>query len=138
MEKKGIAMIQPVVIYDSKYGSTKRYAQWIAEALSCPVLQGKNSIPKTSPTIRPSSTGAGFTPEISAASACCPKMPSFFKGSLLSFLPAGFPTRKTKEPPPPSGSLFPGAFLPHFYPKPAFSLCGAASTTPGSLLCTGP
>lgn len=31
-----------VVIYESKYGSTKRYAQWIAQALSCPLFERKN------------------------------------------------------------------------------------------------
>ena len=30
-----------VVVYKSRYGSTKTYAQWIGEALSCPVLEGK-------------------------------------------------------------------------------------------------
>ncbi|MDO4321855.1 MAG: flavodoxin domain-containing protein [Lachnospiraceae bacterium] len=31
-------MNKAVVIYESKYGYTKRYAQWIGEALSCPVF----------------------------------------------------------------------------------------------------
>lgn len=31
-----------IVIYESKYGYTKRYAEWIAEALSCPVLEKKS------------------------------------------------------------------------------------------------
>lgn len=30
-----------VVIYESKYGYTKRYAKWIADALSCPVFERK-------------------------------------------------------------------------------------------------
>ncbi|MBQ9915092.1 MAG: flavodoxin [Clostridia bacterium] len=30
-----------VVIYKSKYGSTKTYAEWIGEELSCPVLEAK-------------------------------------------------------------------------------------------------
>ena len=30
-----------VVIYESKYGYTRRYAEWIAEALSCPVFERK-------------------------------------------------------------------------------------------------
>ena len=30
-------MEKVVVIYDSKYGSTERYARWIAEELSCPL-----------------------------------------------------------------------------------------------------
>ncbi len=30
-----------VVIYESKYGDTRRYAEWIAEALSCPVFERK-------------------------------------------------------------------------------------------------
>lgn len=34
-------MDKMVVIFESKYGSTKRYAQWIAEALSCPVFERK-------------------------------------------------------------------------------------------------
>ena len=35
-----------VVIYDSKYGSTERYAQWIAQALSCSALKRKTVRPK--------------------------------------------------------------------------------------------
>ncbi len=31
-----------VVIYKSKYGSTKKYAQWISEELSCPVFEAKD------------------------------------------------------------------------------------------------
>lgn len=34
-------MKKTVVIYESKYGFTKRYAEWIAEALSCPVFEQK-------------------------------------------------------------------------------------------------
>jgi len=30
-----------IVIYKSKYGSTKAYAEWIAEELSCPVVDAK-------------------------------------------------------------------------------------------------
>lgn len=30
-----------VVIYESKYGYTRRYAKWIADALSCPVFERK-------------------------------------------------------------------------------------------------
>lgn len=39
-------MKKTVIIYESKYGSTKRYAQWIAEALSCPVYERKYFRPK--------------------------------------------------------------------------------------------
>ncbi len=35
-----------VVIYESKYGYTKRYAEWIAEALSCPVFERKQFHPR--------------------------------------------------------------------------------------------
>lgn len=31
-----------IVIYESKYGYTKRYAEWIAQALSCPVFEKKS------------------------------------------------------------------------------------------------
>lgn len=31
-----------VVVYQSKYGSTKKYAQWIAEELSCELFDRKN------------------------------------------------------------------------------------------------
>ena len=31
-----------IVIYKSKYGSTKKYAQWIAESLTCPVKDIKD------------------------------------------------------------------------------------------------
>ena len=30
-----------VVIYESKYGYTKRYAEWTAKALSCPIFERK-------------------------------------------------------------------------------------------------
>lgn len=35
-------MNKSVVIYESKYGSTRRYAQWIAEELDCPLFQRKD------------------------------------------------------------------------------------------------
>ena len=31
-----------IVIYESKYGYTKRYAEWIAQALSCPIFEKKS------------------------------------------------------------------------------------------------
>ena len=31
-----------VVIYKSKYGSTKKYAKWIAEELNCPIFDAKD------------------------------------------------------------------------------------------------
>ena len=34
--------MKPVVIYKTKYGSTKSYAQWIGEELNCPVIDVKN------------------------------------------------------------------------------------------------
>lgn len=39
-------MNKVVVIYESKYGSTRRYAEWIAEALSCPLFERKNFHPR--------------------------------------------------------------------------------------------
>ena len=53
-------MIQPVVIYDSKYGSTKRYAQWIAEALSCPVFAREKFNPKDFPRYQAVIYGGGL------------------------------------------------------------------------------
>lgn len=38
-------MNQTVVIYESKYGFTERYAKWIAESLSCPILKRKSFHP---------------------------------------------------------------------------------------------
>ncbi|HBH4165086.1 TPA: flavodoxin, partial [Clostridioides difficile] len=31
-----------VVIYKSKYGSTKKYAKWLSELLSCDIFETKN------------------------------------------------------------------------------------------------
>lgn len=39
-------MNHTVVIYESKYGSTKTYAQWIAEELACPIFERKEFNPK--------------------------------------------------------------------------------------------
>lgn len=39
-------MNKPVVIFTSKYGSAKRYAEWISDALSCPLYEGKNFPPQ--------------------------------------------------------------------------------------------
>lgn len=39
-------MNKTVVIYESKYGSTKRYAQWIAEKLRCPLFEKKDFNPQ--------------------------------------------------------------------------------------------
>ena len=33
--------MKPIVLYRSKYGSTKNYAQWIADTLSCEVMDAK-------------------------------------------------------------------------------------------------
>lgn len=38
-------MEKTIVLYESKYGSTRQYATWIAEALSCPVLERKKFRP---------------------------------------------------------------------------------------------
>lgn len=38
-------MKKTVVVYESKYGYTKQYANWIAAALSCPVYERKNFYP---------------------------------------------------------------------------------------------
>ncbi len=35
-----------VVIHESKYGYTKRYAEWLGEALSCPVFERKTFRPR--------------------------------------------------------------------------------------------
>lgn len=35
-------MNQTIVIYESKYGFTERYANWIAKTLSCPMIEKKN------------------------------------------------------------------------------------------------
>jgi menaquinone-dependent protoporphyrinogen IX oxidase len=34
--------MRPVVVYQSKYGATERYARWISEALSCPCRERRN------------------------------------------------------------------------------------------------
>lgn len=39
-------MNKTVVIYESKYGWTRRYAKWIAEELSCPVFEKKDFRPQ--------------------------------------------------------------------------------------------
>ncbi|GAA0696369.1 flavodoxin domain-containing protein [Paraclostridium ghonii] len=36
-------MKNTVVVYESRYGSTKRYATWIAEELGCALLEAKNT-----------------------------------------------------------------------------------------------
>lgn len=38
--------MKTVTIFDSKYGSTKRYAEQIADALSCPIFERKQFRPK--------------------------------------------------------------------------------------------
>ncbi|MDO4306634.1 MAG: flavodoxin domain-containing protein [Eubacteriales bacterium] len=39
-------MKKTVVIYESKYGYTKRYAEWISESLSCPLFERKSIRPE--------------------------------------------------------------------------------------------
>ncbi len=34
--------MKSIVVYKSKYGSTKSYAQWIADALNCEMVEAKN------------------------------------------------------------------------------------------------
>lgn len=38
-------MNKTVVVYQSKYGSTKKYAEWISEELSCDLFERKNITP---------------------------------------------------------------------------------------------
>ena len=38
-------MSKTVVVFESKYGSTKKYAQWIAEELSCDIFERKTITP---------------------------------------------------------------------------------------------
>lgn len=40
-------MNNTAVIYESKYGSTKRYAEWIGRSLSCPVFPRKQFNPRS-------------------------------------------------------------------------------------------
>lgn len=35
-------MTETVILYRSKYGATRRYAQWLQEALGCALLENKN------------------------------------------------------------------------------------------------
>ena len=37
----GYFMEKVIVVYKSKYGSTKKYAQWLAEDLSCDLVENK-------------------------------------------------------------------------------------------------
>ena len=37
--------MKTVVIYESKYGTTKKYAEWIADALSCDLFEKKSITP---------------------------------------------------------------------------------------------
>lgn len=37
--------MKTVVIYESKYGTTKKYAEWIADALSCDLFERKSITP---------------------------------------------------------------------------------------------
>lgn len=39
-------MKKTVVVYQSKYGATQKYANWIAEELSCDIFERKNTKPK--------------------------------------------------------------------------------------------
>ncbi len=39
---KGEGYMNAVVIYKTKYGSTKTYAEWICEELSCPMIDAKD------------------------------------------------------------------------------------------------
>ena len=36
-------MNRTVVVYESKYGSTKKYAKWLSEELSCDLIEKKNT-----------------------------------------------------------------------------------------------
>lgn len=38
--------MKPVVLYQSKYGATKRYAEWLSAALDCPALSIKGVNPE--------------------------------------------------------------------------------------------
>ncbi|MEE1351031.1 MAG: flavodoxin domain-containing protein [Clostridia bacterium] len=35
--------MNPIVIYKSKYGSTKQYAEWIADELNCLAVDAKKA-----------------------------------------------------------------------------------------------
>ena len=40
--------MKSIIIYESKYGSSEKYAKWLGEALSCEVAKRKNADKKKS------------------------------------------------------------------------------------------
>lgn len=76
-------MMNAVVIYKSKYGSTKAYAEWIAEELSCDIRENKGIKPEELDSYDTIIYGGGLYAEVIAGVTLITKNLARLEGKKL-------------------------------------------------------
>lgn len=75
--------MKAIVIYKSKYGSTKQYAEWIAEELGCEAVEAKHIKPSELKKYDTVIYGGGLYAEIIAGVTLITKNTDMFSGKKL-------------------------------------------------------
>lgn len=78
-----------IVIYKSKYGGTKTYADWIGEELSCPVLDAKSVKPEDLKAYDTIIYGGGLYAEVIAGVTLITKNLNMLKGKKIIVFTTG-------------------------------------------------
>ena len=78
-----------IVIYKSKYGSTKAYAEWIAEALSCDVVEHKAIKPDDLTNYDTIIYGGGLYAEVIAGVTLITKNMEKLQGKKIAIFTTG-------------------------------------------------
>lgn len=86
-----------IVIYKSKYGSTKAYAQWIGDALSCPVLDAKNVKPADLAKYDCLIYGGGLYAEVIAGVTLITKNLEALSGKKIAIFTTGITPMEYRE-----------------------------------------
>lgn len=86
-----------IVIYKSKYGSTKQYAEWIGEALSCPVQEAKSVSAKDLETYDTLIYGGGLYGEVINGVHLITKNMEKLRGKKIAVFTTGITPLKYRE-----------------------------------------
>ena len=86
-----------IVIYKSKYGSTKAYAEWIGEALSCPVSDAKSVKPADLSKYDCLIYGGGLYAEVIAGVTLITKNLEALSGKKIAIFTTGITPMEYRE-----------------------------------------
>lgn len=89
--------MNPIVIYKSKYGSTKAYAEWIGEALSCPVCDAKSVKPAELIKYDTIIYGGGLYAEVIAGVTLITKNLEALSGKKIAIFTTGITPMEYRE-----------------------------------------